>query len=339
MIQEAMSMDLLRSYVKAVRRYLPLEQRDDIVAELSEDLRSQIEAREADLDRPLADDEQMAVFKAYGDPMTVARRYRQKGMSLSIGWELVGPELFPMYLIILGLNTILAVGIGIVILLYIHRPLRVGALLGPALIQLVCVTLTFTILNLVRRKCPQPWYYPPAELARMMPIPPWVSISGLAVWVAFTLWWTAVPFVPRLLLGSAAGYLELAPPWHRFYLPILLLLAAGIAQRAVNLARPSWNALLPATRLFINAVALGLQYPMITSYPYVVLGPGASGPAHAHVANAFNGSILWGVLSWMWLYHLISAGVYAWYCAPFLRRAAQGLLRGTVREHNVKGII
>ena len=332
-------MDLLSSYVKAVRRYLPRAQRDDIVAELSEDLRSEIEAREADLDRPLRDDEQMAVFTAYGDPMTVARRYRQKCMSLSIGWELIGPELFPMYLIILGLNVTLAIATGIVIMLFIHRPLSAGVLVRPALIQLACVTLTFTILNLVRRKCPQPWYYPPAELARMLPIPSWVSISGLVVWITFTLWWTAVPFFPRLLLGSAARYLELAAPWHRFYLPILLLLAAGIAQRALNLARPSWNALLPATRLFINAVALGLQYPMIRSYPYVLVAPGAPDPGHASVAHAFNGSILWGVLSWMWLYHLISAGIYAWYSAPFLRRAAEGLLSDTGAGDTLKGII
>ena len=339
MTQEAVSMDLLASYVKAVRRYLPRGQRDDIVAELSEDLRSQIEAREADLDRPLRDDEHLAVFQAYGDPMTVARRYRQKGMSLSLGWELIGPELFPMYLIILGLNTALAMGIAFVIMLYIHRPLNVGTVARPALIQLVSVTLTFTILNLVRRKCPQPWYYPPAELARMMPIPPSVSISGLVVWITFTLWWTGVPLVPRLLLGSAAEYLELAPSWHRFYWPILLLLAAGIAQRALNLARPSWNALLPATRLFINAVALGLQYPMIRSYPYVLVARGATDPAQASVANAFNGSILWGGLSWMWIYHLISAGIYAWYCAPFLRRAAQRLLSDTGAGDTLKGIL
>jgi hypothetical protein len=339
MIEEAMSMDLLQSYVKAVRRYLPRAERDDIVAELSEDLRSEIEAREADLDRPLRDDEQMAVFTAHGDPMIVARRYRGKGMSLSIGWELIGPELFPMYLIILGLNTILAVGIGVAIMLYIHLPLSLGTLLRPALIQLVCVTLTFIILNLVRRKFPQPWYYPPAELARMLPIPSWISISGLVVWITFTLWWAAIPLFPRLLLGSAAGYLELAPPWHRFYLPILLLLAAGIAQRALNLARPSWNALLPATRLLINAVALGLQYPMIRSYPYVVVARGATDPAHASVANAFNGSILWGVLSWMWIYHLISAVIYAWYCAPFLRRAAQQLLSSTGSGLSLKKIL
>ena len=333
-------MDLLHSYLKALRRYLPRAQRDDIVAELSEDLRSQIEERETELGRSLRDDEQMALFKAYGDPMVVARRYRQKGMSLSIGWELIGPELFPMYLIILGLNSALAAGVSIAVLLYIHQPLNLTTILRPALIQVLIVTLTFTILNLVRRKFPQPWYYPPAELARMLPIPKWVSISGIVVWSTFTLWWTAVPFFPRLLLGSAAEYLDLAPAWHRFYLPILLLLAAGIAQRAINLARPSWNSLLPVMRLFINLVALGLQYPMIKSYPYVVLSGGATDLAHAHrAADAFNGTILWGLLSWLWIYHLISAAVYAWYCMPHLRRWGQRLSSSTGPGHTLKGIV
>lgn len=272
--------------------------------------------------------------------MVVARRYRQKGMTLSIGGELIGPELFPMYLIILGLNSALAVAVSVAVLLYIHQPLNLTTLLRPALIQVIVVTLTFTILNLVRRKFPQPWYYPPAELARMLPIPAWVSISGLVVFGTFTLWWTAVPFVTPLVLGSAAGYLELAPAWHRFYLPILLLLAAGIAQRAVNLARPSWNAVLLVARLFINLAALGLQYPMIKSYPYVVVAAGATDVAHAHqVADAFNGSILWGVLSWLWIYHLISAAVYAWYCVPHLRRLAQKMSSNTDPGHTLKGIV
>jgi len=333
-------MDLLQSYLKAVRRYLPRGQRDDIIAELSEELRSQIEAREAELDRPLRDEEQVALIQAYGDPMVVARRYRQKGMSLSLGWELIGPELFPLYLIGLGLNLALAVGITVVILLYIHQPLNLTTLLRSALIQVVCVTVTFTILNLVRRKIPQPWYYPPAELARMMPVASWMSISGLVVWGTFILWWTAVPFFPRLLLGSAAGYLRLAPAWHRFYLPILVLLLAGIVQRAVNLARPTWTGLVPAARLVINLAALALQYPMIKSYPYVVASGGAADLAHAQqVAGAFNGIILWGLLSWLWAYFLISAVVYAWYCAPYLRRAARRLLSYARAEQGWKGIV
>ena len=68
-------MEILESYLKAVRRNLPWSQRNDIIQELSEDLRSQIEEKGAELGRPLTDDEQIAFLKQHGDPMTVARRY------------------------------------------------------------------------------------------------------------------------------------------------------------------------------------------------------------------------------------------------------------------------
>jgi hypothetical protein len=333
-------MELLNSYLKAVKRYLPRGQRNDIIAELSEELRSQMESRGKKLGRPLLDSEQMAIFKELGDPMTVARRYRQGGNSLSIGLELIGPELFPMYLIILALNLTIALGVTVGILLYIHEPVRAGTILRPVFIQIVCVTLTFTILNLVRRKFPQPWYYPPAELAPLMPIARWHSVSGLAVWSVFTLWWAAVPVFPSLFFGSAAGSLGLAPSWHRFYLPVLLLLALGMVQRAINLARPLWNWLLPVARFVVNAGGLALQYSMIKSYPYVVVADGTKDEAHYnHLALVYNGSILWGLLSWMWGYLLVSAVVYAWYCWPYVRRLVRGSYGPTGHAQQLNGIV
>lgn len=332
-------MELLDSYLKAVRRYLPRRHRDDIVAELADELRLQMDARRKELGRPLRDTEEMALLKQYGDPMIVARRYRQNERSLTIGWELIGPELFPMYLIVLGLNLTLALGFTGVIFLYLHQPLDLMVLVRTGIIQIFVVTLTFTILNLVRRKYPQSWYYPPAELARMIPIAPWVSISGICVWSLFTLWWALVPFFPGLLLGSAAKTLDLAPAWHRFYWPILLLLVAGIAQRAINVARPSWSALLPFARLLINGIALGLQYPMIKSYPYVVAAAGSANEHVRQVAAAFNGTILWGVLSWMWVFHLISAVIYAWYCAPHLRKMLQRRRHAIRLTQEINGVL
>ncbi len=95
----------------------------------------------------------------------------------------------------------------------------------------------------------------------------------------------------------------------------------GVAQRAINLAHPLWSWLLPVSRLFVNVVGLALQYPMIKAYPYVIVSVGTTGTAHySHLALVYNGSFLWGVLSWMWGYLLISALVYAWYCMPHVRR-------------------
>ena len=60
------------------RTYLPADQADDIVNELSENLRAQFEDRENDLGRPLTDAEQEAILKDHGNPLVVASRYRKE---------------------------------------------------------------------------------------------------------------------------------------------------------------------------------------------------------------------------------------------------------------------
>src|SRR5260370_22430963 len=102
-------MELLESYLRAVKRYLPRAQSADIIRELSDELRSQLEEKETVLGRPMTDEEVAAFLKQHGDPMTVARRYRQDSPSLTIGWELIRPELFPMYLIMLSVNLVITV--------------------------------------------------------------------------------------------------------------------------------------------------------------------------------------------------------------------------------------
>jgi hypothetical protein len=89
-----MTMELLDRYLHAVKKFLPKEQQDDIVAELSDDLRSQMEDREAELGRPLTEAEQEAVLKAHGHPVIVAGRYRQDRRSVAFGRQLIGPVLF-----------------------------------------------------------------------------------------------------------------------------------------------------------------------------------------------------------------------------------------------------
>jgi hypothetical protein len=68
-------MELLDRYLKAVRFWLPSEHKQDIISELSEDIRSQIEDKESGLGRPLTDAEVEALLKKGGPPMLVAQRY------------------------------------------------------------------------------------------------------------------------------------------------------------------------------------------------------------------------------------------------------------------------
>jgi hypothetical protein len=87
-------MELLDRYLEKVKFWLPRAQRDDIVAELSDDIRSQIAEEEAKLGRPLNDDEVASVLKRCGNPLLVANRYLPQRY-------LIGPLLFPVYRFVL----------------------------------------------------------------------------------------------------------------------------------------------------------------------------------------------------------------------------------------------
>jgi hypothetical protein len=320
-------MELLESYLRAVKRYLPRAQSSDIIRELSDDLRSQIEEKESGLGRAMTDEEVMAFFKQHGDPMTVARRYRQDSPSLTIGWELIGPELFPMYLIMLSVNLVITIACVTIAFLAMHLPITFDVFVFPVLAQITVLTLVFIGLNLVRRKYPQPWYYPPAELSPMIPIPPAYSIAGLILWGPVLLWWLALPHFPYLILGSAAAHLKLAPSWHSFYVPLLLVLLASISQRVISIFHPRWTWLVPFMRTIINAAgALILYFLVFKSHTLVVVADPFQGTGqYEKLAESVNGTLLWGVLGpWLWIWAAISAPVYAWYCRPYLRKLFRG---------------
>jgi len=72
----------------------------------------------------------------------------------------------------------------------------------------------------------------------------------------------------------------------------------------------------------------------------VLVASGAGDAAHArNIAAAFNGTILWGVLSWMWIYHLVSVVIYAWYCAPHVRRLLHRRQQGIRMTQEINGVL
>jgi hypothetical protein len=317
-------MELVDSYLKAVKRYLPRRQRHDIIAELSEDLRSQLEARQRELGRPLTEDEQMAIFKRQGDPMAVALRYRQHGRSLTVGWELIGPELFPAYLLLLSFNLMITAAVVLIFQLLAHLPVSAQPFFVPLLAQVICVTLVFMLLNslkgVFRRKFSDNWMWPPADLAHLMPLPRWYSATGFVACALFVLWWMAIPYYPSLVLGSAAPDLKFSPDWHRYYLPILLLMLAAASQRALNVVRPDWKWLLPMARFGVDGVAAFVMF-FFRTHPLVEAADGSSLAQTEHLVQRVNGFLRWGLFGpWLWIYLAVSALVYGWYCVPYVRR-------------------
>src|SRR5688572_10390887 len=87
-------MELLERYLQSVKWLLPKEQKEDILAELSEDIRSQIEEKEAELGRRLDESDLEAILRRWGHPMLVAQRYLPQQY-------LIGPVWFPVYQFVL----------------------------------------------------------------------------------------------------------------------------------------------------------------------------------------------------------------------------------------------
>ena len=326
-------MALLDQYVNAVRMYLRTgRQQEDILSELSEHLQSRLDEEEDALGRPLTDLEQEAILTRHGNPATVAERYGAPRRSVAFGWQLIGPELFPLFFRILLLNWSVTI-IAIPILAWYGRFLpRIGfwTFTGPMLTQLLIVTVIFTCVDAFQRLARQRastrqrqlnWRFPPAYF---QPIPRWQSLAGLAMFGVVTIWWTLLPLAPMLLLGTAAESLEFSSSTTALYWTVLALLVVSTAQRTATLVRPEWNWLQAITRLITNGTAVLLLYPFAMSFPYVLASPSASDPSRAEVlAQRLNTTLWWLAFGTMSIYWLINALFHFWLCAQFLRYAGR----------------
>ena len=92
-------MELIERYLQGVKFWLPTEQKQDIIAELSDSIYSQVEEQEGALGRKLNDAEVEAILKQRGRPVLVANRYQPQQF-------LIGPVLFPIYTFVLKMIAV-----------------------------------------------------------------------------------------------------------------------------------------------------------------------------------------------------------------------------------------
>jgi hypothetical protein len=279
-------MELVDRYLKAVKSYLPQPQRDDILNELSENIRSQMEDREAELGRPLSEAEQEAILKQHGHPMLVAGRYRQDHRTVAFGRELIGPVLFPFYAKVLSFNL----GLTSVILVIVFTALFAGGqpvgfstlvrvFLFQMLIQFGIVTAIFAVAQIHFTKFPDRWDPRKAEYPRYLNltapkdaqrVPRMESISQLVAVGVGLCWLRAAQNAPFLFFGPAAAFLKLAPVWHPFYVPAVLVALASMVQAGINGFRPDWMWLRSVVRVVGDAASLIMALFLVKAGPWIV---------------------------------------------------------------------
>ena len=294
-------MQLLDRYLESVRSCLPEAQRDDIVNELSENLRSQIEDREAGLARPLNEPEVEAILKEHGHPLVVAARYRRDQRSLAFGRQWIGPTLFPFYIRVLkfnlGLTSLILIGVFVALFASGHSITVLSAVpqfIYSGLIQFTIITLVFAAadrhwtLHPDRwdpRNLKHPWHPAFAIQAELKGIAAarkngrrvsrFDSVSQFVGMGLGLVWLRVAQAAPFMIFGPAAAFIKSAPIWHEFYAPVVCLFLAGMLQAVISLFRPDWYQLRLVYRVANDLVWFVIVLLLLRAGHWVMLADAA----------------------------------------------------------------
>lgn len=287
-------MELIDRYLHAVKFWLPRAQRDDIIAELSEDIRSQIEAKEAELGRKANDEDVGVILKQCGRPLLVAQRYLPQEY-------LIGPSMFPIYSFVLKLVGLiyllpwLLVWLLAVIFSPAYRAQNPTYNLWPLWQGLVALVFAITVgFAFVDRFIAKSWAHEdwdPRELPSVRDpnqIPRSSSILDLTIGIAFIVWWVShLRF--RTVFEFSGATITLAPEWRYFLCGLLIVSAVTIGLSALNLNLRCWTRFTACIRLAIDCVGSTLFCWMLKSAILVEITAPNLPPGKAlAVTNALN---------------------------------------------------
>ena len=317
-------MDLVDRYLNAVGFWLPKAQRRDILAELSEDIRSQVEEREAALGRPLAAGEMEGLLKEKGSPYSVAGRFLPQR-------QLIGPTLFPMYVFVLKIVALfyaipwLLVWCALVLFVPSYRAAHpglglfgtLGSLWTSMLTTFAAITVGFAVGEWSQRRSAARREWDPKRLPAVrdvLKIPRFGSAAEILIDLLFLAWWLGgLPFPLAFRTSGAPAVFGPVPLWIDFraqaYVPVALMIVAAAALSAFALVRPYWTRVRLAVRVAIDLFVAGL----ILSF----LGPRASeiSTLWASVQGAPAGAASsTGIPAWLGLSTALTLGIVAAIC-------------------------
>jgi hypothetical protein len=277
-------MELLDRYLEAVKKHLPWQRQDDIIAELRANLESQLEEKEAELGRPLTSAEAEEWIKQLGAPLQMAARFKPQQY-------LIGPTVFPIYTTVLKIAVTWAMiiySIASVALICTGTPslsavvealVRVPGILmtTAAWVTLIFAALEFAVaqnyIKFPAMVAPSagwsPGALPPLQMDTTNGKKPRSFAQAVAEAVfsfLLLIWLLLLPKHPWLLFGPGAAFLDtwdghpspfqLAPVWVQFYWWVVAPSVLQVGWRCVDLLRGTWQKRRPILHLVMRSVGL-----------------------------------------------------------------------------------
>jgi len=274
-------MDLVERYIAAVKFWLPSASKDDIAAELAEDIRSEIEEAEHEKGRKLSEDEVADLLKARGAPMVVASRYLPQR-------SLIGPEIMPVYLLVL--KIVAAICLLPLVFAWLSAPffrpdtVPSHLLMAPASSLLTAFAVVTIIFAIIERKGiipakSQSWN--PKALPSLRPsgrIKRADSVGDITGSLVL-LWLFFAGFLSRSEYWGYGTHIVLSPEWVPYWQAMLALALAETALSAINLFQPVWTVPKIVLRMIIDLAKTAAFYWLLQSHPLRTLDIPTSIPA------------------------------------------------------------
>jgi len=265
-------MDLIDRYLNAVGFWLPKDRKEDILKELAEDLISEKEEKEAGLGRPMTVPELEAFLKTRGRPFQTAGSYLPSR-------HLIGPALFPMYVFALKLAAWIGLCVAVVLPLALAfflpgRSASFADILARsfetcwtlALTWFAMITIGFAVAESVQGRASFGRDWNPSRLPAVkngLKVRRGSSLAEIIFGALFLFWWLGTfPILGLVVPNGEPVSLPASPLWldlrSRFFVPIAILILAGVVLAAVSLSRPHLTRWRVGARAALDAVSAAL---------------------------------------------------------------------------------
>jgi hypothetical protein len=298
-------MELLDRYLQAVKKHLPWQRQDDIIAELRANLEAQLEDKEAELGRSLTKEEAEEWLKKMGSPIHVAARYQRQQY-------LIGPAVFPTYWYMLRLVMAWSTVIYIIakVIEIAAKGQSVAAYVGVGLglpviwlVNMAILTLVFAVIEIAGTRFPEKIFplapmspvWSPADLPSLnasdqkKPRTFARALAEVIFGCLLLVWLLLVPQFPFLMFGPGAWYLQaspytLAPVCMVFYWSLVALNAFELTWKIVDFARGAWQGQKRWRHLCMHALSLIPLSILLTAPGHVLILVKGSAPDAARLA-------------------------------------------------------
>ena len=293
-------MQVLDRYLAAIARHLPKAEAADIIAELRENLLSEIEEKEAELGRPLGAKELDALLTAFGHPLALAARYGKARY-------LIGPEIYPFWTatlrVVFGiLAAIVVVGLIVAAASGELQSRQVADGLAQVvpkfLSAFAIVTLVFAVMerswNGRMRLKWSPRQLPPPRSSGRKPLG---IVSEMVAGAVALLWWTGFVQFSALIPIPPFVHIHLAHVWAELYWIIAAYWSAEIAINGLELARPRWvrlNAALSTAKWIAGCAILA---DLLQAGHWIDVNATVSPHALASMRHGFDKGMQLGILA------------------------------------------